>query len=310
MRVWQQILEFITLGETCAMISVVQVAGSTPREVGASIVINKKGKFHGTIGGGNMENSSIAQALEMLKNMRVSYRLKKHLLGPDMGQCCGGAVSVLIEVFTKLDIELVKNFATLEAKQKINILTKLNGASAARHCVEIDEDATLGLNGDEQVLMQYGKANTPVYMFGAGHVGKAIMLQMATLPFDVTWVDNRKSEFPKYTPENFTMICVNAPEQVLAAAPINAHILILTHDHELDFKIAMAALLMNRFAYVGMIGSKTKRARFTSRFKKAGLSEQEILRMSCPIGIEGIKSKKPVAIAISVVAEFLTRITI
>ena len=136
------------------------------------------------------------------------------------------------------------------------------------------------------------------------------MLQLAALPFEITWVDSRANEFPKAVPENFTMVCHPQPHELLMNAPDAAYILILTHDHEVDFEIVSTALAMARFAYIGMIGSKTKKARFKSRFKKLGLSDVKISAMHCPIGISGISSKKPVAIAVSVVADLLTRIEI
>ena len=310
MKVWQSIFEFLKGGNDCALISVVAVAGSTPREVGATIVIRGNGMFHGTIGGGNMENSSINNALGMLAEKKVKHQLNKHLLGPDMGQCCGGSVSVLIEVFTPCDIDDVEQFAVLEAAREFHTQVKISDAGLHRKVIEPATKQKLGLSLKGELLEHFGETNIPVYIFGAGHVGKALMLQMASLPFDVTWVDNRKKEFPKHAPANFRMCHFEKPEKALHDAPKNAQILILTHDHDLDFDIALTALSLRKFAYVGMIGSKTKGARFRSKFKKAGLTIPEISQLTSPIGIEGIKSKKPAAIAVSVVADFLTRLEI
>lgn len=133
------------------------------------------------------------------------------------------------------------------------------------------------------------------------------MLHLANLPFDVAWVDSRKDEFPNAAPANFTLHHLNQPHKILSQLADNTQIIILTHDHDIDFEIASTALQMDRFDYVGMIGSKTKKARFISKFKKLGLSQTQIDKLHSPLGITAIKSKKPQAIAVSIVAETLTR---
>lgn len=307
-NVWQHIQKSLAAGKSCALISVVETKGSTPREVGARIVLNDQGGFHGTIGGGNLENASIQKAQKLLTENTQQIHLQKHLLGPDMGQCCGGAVTVLIEVFTPNQLPEIEPFAKAELYGEFYILGDITEHSVSRK-ITLNSDP-LGLDSVNILGETFAQKQTPIYLFGAGHVGKALMLHLASLPFDVTWVDSRKAEFPKAVPANFTMHCLNQPHKILAQAPDNAQIFILTHDHDVDFEIVSTALQMDRFAYVGMIGSKTKKARFISKFKKLGMPQNIINQMTTPIGLTTIKSKKPQSVAISIIADLLSRIEI
>ena len=311
MQVWALINDSLKAGEACALISVVATKGSTPREVGARIVTRANGGFHGTIGGGNLEHKCLHLALDMLADAAPDYHLERHLLGPDMGQCCGGAVTILIEKFSP-DMQnpemqnQVQLFVAAEVRCKFFTLAQLADNVVKRKLIDGEAEG-LGLKAANQISEQFGQQKLPIYLFGAGHVGRALMLNLAVLPFDVTWVDSRKSEFPPAVPANFTKIFLEQPHEVLATAPDEAQIIVLTHDHDVDFDIALTALEMNRFDYVGMIGSKTKKARFKSRFKAAGLDKHLSDKLHTPLGIVGINSKKPAAIAVSIVAEILSR---
>ena len=117
----------------------------------------------------------------------------------------------------------------------------------------------------------FGEATTPVYLFGAGHVGRALALALAPLPFAVRWIDPRPDEFPKLAPANVTLVAAADPPAELTAAPDGAFVLAITHSHPLDLAVVAEALRQDRFAYVGMIGSATKRARFVSQLRAAGI---------------------------------------
>ncbi len=309
MRIWQQIFELLQQQETCALISVVEVKGSTPREVGAQILLSATGGFYGTIGGGNMENKSILLAQQLLAKGGQKLHIESHILGPDFGQCCGGAVKIMIEIFDQTDFDNAKAFARFEADGAFNLQISTDGNCISRLKASQNIEH-FGLQDDGGIILQYGLKNAVIYLFGAGHVGKALMLQLAVLPFDVVWVDSRKGEFPRAVPANFTLIHQEKPQDALASAPDGAQIFILTHDHDIDFNIVYAALNMRRFSYIGVIGSKTKGARFVSKLRKLDFTERQINEMHCPIGIGIIGSKKPAAIAVSVAAEILSRVEI
>ncbi|MDQ4060348.1 MAG: xanthine dehydrogenase accessory protein XdhC, partial [Pseudomonadota bacterium] len=144
----------------------------------------------------------------------------------------------------------------------------------------------------------------PVLLFGAGHVGRALVLALAPLPFSVRWLDDREDAFPSHLPSGAKAVRMRDPEAEIAAAKPDSLILVMTHDHPLDMAITAAALRRG-FPYVGLIGSDTKRARFEKRFRELGLREEAIRSLVCPIGLSGIADKDPAVIAASVTAQLL-----
>jgi xanthine dehydrogenase accessory factor len=157
------------------------------------------------------------------------------------------------------------------------------------------------------VLETFTRQTRPLYLFGAGHVGRALILALAPLPFEVTWIDPRREAFPAATPANVRSVHQPDPAAALAGAPVDAFVLVMTHSHPLDLELAHAALAAGRFAYVGLIGSATKRARFRKRLEDLRLSAESVSRLVCPIGLARITSKVPAAIAASVAADLLIR---
>jgi xanthine dehydrogenase accessory factor len=144
-----------------------------------------------------------------------------------------------------------------------------------------------------------------IYLFGAGHVGRALVLALAPLPFEVQWIDPRPNAFPNLAPTNMRLIQPNDPIDCLSDAPSGSLTFIMTHSHALDLAIVDAALRNHNLAHVGLIGSATKRARFTKRLAEAQVDTHRIAGLICPIGVGGISSKHPAAIAAAVVAQVL-----
>jgi xanthine dehydrogenase accessory factor len=136
-------------------------------------------------------------------------------------------------------------------------------------------------------------------------VGQALVAALAPLPFNVTWVDPRLEVFPAAVPENVMPVQTEDPVAALRGAEPASFVLVMTHSHALDFDLVEAALKDMRFSYVGLIGSATKRARFTARLRQSGLSDARIGNLVCPIGLPGIQSKHPAAIAAATVAQML-----
>lgn len=186
-------------------------------------------------------------------------------LGPALGQCCGGTV----------DLE----YARLDA-------------------------ATMRGWPEPQPLFH-------LQLYGAGHVGRAIARLLMTLDVRVEWIDEREEEFPKALvdglpwPAHLSRVCVDAVEGEVRVAPPGAFYLVLTHNHDLDLRITEAILKRGDFGFLGLIGSKTKRARFIHRFEQRGIPAETIARMTCPIGIEGITGKEPELIAMAVVPQLV-----
>jgi xanthine dehydrogenase accessory factor len=144
-------------------------------------------------------------------------------------------------------------------------------------------------------------------LYGAGHVGRAIAALLATLPCRVQWIDEREEQFPAglVLPPHIERVCVEPVQAEVAVAPPGAHVLVLTHSHDLDFAIVEAVLRRGDFAFLGLIGSGTKRARFEHRLLARGFTPEQVARMASPIGIEGLAGKEPEVVAVSAVAQLL-----
>ena len=160
---------------------------------------------------------------------------------------------------------------------------------------------------DGVLIEGFGDDRRPLILFGAGHVGRALVMALAPLPFAVTLVDARPDALPQYLPANVLASRASDPAAVLAAAPAGAFVLVMTHSHQLDLAVVHAALADERFPSVGLIGSHSKRVRFERRLAEAGVSPERIAALVCPIGVTGIESKVPAAIAAATVAELLIR---
>ncbi|MFH1157512.1 MAG: xanthine dehydrogenase accessory protein XdhC [Pseudomonadota bacterium] len=161
--------------------------------------------------------------------------------------------------------------------------------------------------GTVTVLLEtFVSLNRTLLLFGAGHVGREVVKVLENLPIRVKWVDERASEFPADIPENCEKIVTAEPLSALEGVTGETYILVMTHSHDLDFEIVKGALGGEGFAYLGMIGSETKSARFRSRLLDAGIDEKNVARLVSPVGIGGVTGKRPREIAIAAAAELLS----
>ncbi|MCJ9430586.1 xanthine dehydrogenase accessory protein XdhC [Kordiimonas marina] len=145
-----------------------------------------------------------------------------------------------------------------------------------------------------------------LYMFGAGHVGRAVARALAPLDYNVVWVDARADEFPAETAPHIRAEVTDDPVAIVQGAEPGSHFLIFTHSHPLDYDLTAAVLARGDAAYCGLIGSRTKRARFENRMlRERVITEDDLPNLTCPIGLPDIKGKEPSVIAASVVAQLL-----
>lgn len=144
-----------------------------------------------------------------------------------------------------------------------------------------------------------------IALFGAGHVGRALVTLLGTMACRVTWIDPRAEAFPAALPAHVARCVAADPARVAADLPAGTHVLVMTHDHALDCDIVAAALPRPELPFVGLIGSETKRARFVGRLARRGLPPEAIRRLACPIGVPGAGGKAPAEIAIAVAAQLL-----
>jgi xanthine dehydrogenase accessory factor len=308
MQVFHRLIEALDAEGAGALVSLVKAEGSSPRESGARMVVRPSGAFNGTIGGGALEWEALEAARLALKAGRGPALRRIVSLGPDLAQCCGGRVQWLIETFDARD---AGDLAALAAAERAgSFVAEARQAADGRLARSISpwfggEGAEIELLPDGSLRERFFDVRTPLYLFGAGHVGRALVLALAPLPFKTRWIDPRREAFPERAPANVAMVHAAAPAQELADAPDGAHVLVMTHSHPLDLEVVAAALAAQRFAFVGLIGSATKRARFMSQMRAVGLSEPALARLVCPIGLPGIEGKEPAVIAAAVAAQLL-----
>ena len=314
MTVWKHIADCLKRNGTCALVTVAKADGSTPREDGARMVVMGDGSFYGTIGGGTLEFEAIRRAATAVRDGAPAFLLQNVSLGPDLGQCCGGRAQIAIEVLTASSQGIAQELSRLEA-EGTPFSTEAhvaNGEVSTRHLRSDDIGQRFTLQSDKKtgnqlLIEQFGSLRRELYLFGAGHVGKAVVLALAPLPFNVTWIDSRPDQFPAAVPGNVRKVAISDPASCLDHAPDGAFVLAMTHSHALDEDIMARALLQQRFAYCGVIGSKTKRARFLKRLKARGLNDTLTANMICPVGVTAVKSKQPASIAAGIAVDLLVR---
>jgi len=287
----------ITAHGPIARVVIAAVAGSSPREVGTAMLVWPQGQS-GTIGGGALEFQAVARAREMLVT-GTAQRLTRAPLGPSLGQCCGGVVTLLTEVFDAANLPGDEIFARA-----------VEGTAMPLAVSRLLAQARSQGRAPEACLVQgwmvepVAKPTRHLWVWGAGHVGRALVHTLAALPdLAITWVDVAADRFPDGIPEGVTMLPAADPARLLPHAPQDAEHLILTYSHQLDLALCHAALT-HGFAQCGLIGSKTKWARFRTRLAALGHSTQSIARITCPIGDPSF-GKHPHAIAIGVAAQIL-----
>ena len=317
---------------TLVRVTVIKADGSTPREVGAAMLVDREGQS-GTIGGGALELEATHHARALLADAADvapawQREARDFALGPSLGQCCGGHTRILFEIFTAREAAHLAGLAEADSVEAGLILRPLatgtpiqllrDRRSAARdvpaRALRVARDILTGVR-PRQAECVAAKGETtwfiepcaarrvPLYVYGAGHVGRALLRVLEGLPFDVTWVDIEPARFPDAIPAYARMLAAADPAAAAATAPAGAFHIVLTFSHAIDLAICFALLKRDDFAFLGLIGSATKRARFLKRLREAGVSDAALARLICPIGIAGITGKQPAVIAVSVAAQ-------
>ena len=318
-----------------AVVAIAQGSGSIPREPGAWMVVSARDSV-GTIGGGHLEHEAARIAREAVAQaMPAATWLVRFPLAARLGQCCGGVATVAFAVVdrpaTWLDVAaacertsqafaLVHRLGAVDAEARLLVVTgddsrgSLGDAGLDSAAVEVararlaaDGPTCVAEAGDASLFVHVVRPQAfEVLLFGNGHVGRALVQVLGALPCSVRWVDERESAFPAHVPSNVEVVATDAPVDEVADAPRGAVVVVATHSHALDFEIVEKALLRDDWAYVGLIGSKSKRQQFAKRLAVRGLPEAALARVTCPIGApSGLAGKEPGVIAVGVAAEIL-----
>jgi len=282
-----------------ARVVVAEVSGSAPREAGAAMLVWADGQS-GTIGGGALEYEAARAARARLA--AGGPAVQRHPLGPGLGQCCGGAVTLVTEVF---DAEAVAALGEGPVLRRVTGSAEVPLAiGRALKRARSEGVAPAAMFHDGWLLEPLAAPERAVWVWGAGHVGRAIVGVLAPLPdLAITWVDTAAERFPDDVPAGVTAVPAAEPTALVPHAPRAAHHLILTFSHALDLALCHA-LLAHGFGTCGLIGSATKWARFRKRLADLGHAPDAIARIACPIGDPAL-GKHPQAIAIGVAAALL-----
>ncbi|MEY4751141.1 MAG: hypothetical protein RIQ60_3355 [Pseudomonadota bacterium] len=248
-------------------VSVLQHRGSVPREAGTHMLVSAH-EVAGTIGGGHLEQVAIAQARQLLAEHGAQHARPMPVV--DQHFALGPSLGQCC-----------------------------GGALTLRH---------QALGADTLAAWPAPTPRFHLQLHGAGHVGRAIVKLLEGIACRVTWVDERgDTEFPPASPAapHIEHLASDDPAAEVASAPPGAFYLVLTHSHALDLHITEAVLRRADFAWLGLIGSATKRARFMHRYEQRGIAPEQLARLTCPIGLPDVKGKEPEVIAIAVLAQLL-----
>lgn len=198
----------------------------------------------------------------------------------------------------------------LEHKVIKQALSLLSSGKASQHLVHFQLGSNLGqcCGGNTSVLFEcFAPTGANIMLFGAGHVGKALVSILANLPCQVKWVDNRSEQFPANCEAYFNVqkVVSENPEEEVASMPCNSLYIVMTHNHQMDFDITQQILKRADFDYLGLIASDTKWRRFQQRYKHRNINPEQVERMNCPIGLANIPGKLPMEVAVSVAGEII-----
>jgi xanthine dehydrogenase accessory factor len=315
----QALLATLAHGDAVVLVTVARAEGSVPRDAGTKMVVTRD-TVSDTIGGGHLEWKAIEIARQVLRDgshgrAEGQRHLERLSLGPSLGQCCGGAVTLSFERLTIADLGWVKTLSKRLAAGQATVrsvsfdstlpvmISDPEPGCEAPDCLLWSGDASGQLLTETIALNRFH-----VVLFGAGHVGAALVEVLRTLRCTVHWVDARDAQFPHLDPAQYPSLKIepnDAPEQIVDEAPAGTYFLVMTHSHPLDQSLAERILRRGDYAYFGLIGSHTKRKQFEHRLAARGIDPHQLARMVCPIGVPGIADKAPETIAIAVAAQLL-----
>ena len=325
MNEWiDELSDLSAAGEPAVLVTVAGIRGSAPREIGAKMIVTANETI-GTIGGGQLEYQSTRVAVSMLAEDTLA--LRSFPLGSSMGQCCGGVVEILFEPVASGMPAWLRDLRALHGQREPAVIaTRISQSAPAKFVVTADrvfgvdeaaaDDDLLAAARDvlgngpgaqrnvQELYEPVVMSDFNIAVFGAGHVGAAVVSTLSRLECNIRWIDSRRNMF-RDVPGNVRAIEASEPALEVAAMPPDSYYLVMTHSHAIDFEICDRILRRSDARYCGLIGSVSKRRRFEKRYRQQGIASAMIDSLICPIGVDGISGKKPAEIAVSTAAEIL-----
>ncbi len=329
-----ELAEMVAAQGAVVRVSIVRAEGSAPRGPGAAMTVAAQ-SFSGTIGGGALEHAALNAARAMLSDWSgvttPAWRrsVRDYPLGPSLGQCCGGQVRLLFELLAAPELAaMTDTLGAGEIAAEVLVLRPLESGSPmefARHRKDdrdhwplplrrLIRETLSGVRPRGPILAAgwyaepLGPDLAPLFLYGAGHVGRAAAKLLAELPFELHWVDTDAARYPDPLPPRVHRLVAADPARAAHHAPAGAWHVVMTFSHAIDLEVCRAVLGRGDFAYLGVIASKTKRARFLRRLRDAGLPEAAVARLHAPIGLPELEGKEPAVIAVSLAADLLLRL--
>jgi len=305
---WQRLPECLAAGRDAVLVTVARADGSTPRDLGATLLVEHD-RCTDTLGGGNLEFEAIAVARRLLAG-EVGQSVVPYTLGPGLRQCCGGAVWLLYEriqatpgaaaVWSRLGRSLQQGGQVLRSweagrgvSEWLPMVVPGPGATGLESRPALHWRQVVGADGFR------------LRLFGAGHVGRALARVLASTEARLQWVDPRPEMRAEAERLGLALRSCEDPVDAVQDALPGTWFLVMTHSHTLDFELVEAILRRRDAQFCGLIGSATKAARFRHNLRRQGLDASMIAGLTCPLGIPGIRDKSPAAIAISIAAQVL-----
>ncbi|MEM7070576.1 MAG: xanthine dehydrogenase accessory protein XdhC, partial [Pseudomonadota bacterium] len=233
-----------------SVVQIVSIRGSAPREIGASMMIGQDGRFTGTIGGGTLEWQALSHAQALMGKRDDYVEQRKFTLGASLGQCCGGGVELLFEVFSTQRLEEVLDLAKCQAKGPMVLKGQIKSNRMKREILDLPvyvAEHKIGLQSDGTFIEIYNRALQALDLFGAGHVGKAVVIALAPLDFSVRWVDQRGDIFPSMMPYHTQKMVLDNPLNLFKQVRPFSFAMIMTHSHALDYELVAHALLESNY---------------------------------------------------------------
>ena len=330
-EIFSALCRSLSAGQGTVLCSVIATEGSTPRGAGAKMLVTADGGTVGTVGGGAVEYRCAALAGELLQEKRSrfqSYRLSAGEIA-DIGMICGGSVELFLQYLDPADSSLLplaeQALSLVDSGREVWLITAIDGESRWRWGLWDKNGSLAGLadlprenvvqvlgsrprlvRGDVTLYAEPLSRPGTVYLFGGGHVGRALVPILAMTDFRVVVCDQRPDAASREAlPQAAEVYCLPYEDAFAHLPPVTAadYVVIMTPGHQADFEVLRQALATPA-GYIGCIGSRRKVAATREKLLAAGFPAEEIDRIWSPIGLP-IGGDTPAEIAVSIAAQLI-----